>query len=37
MLEKLAEKVRERYLLEHARHDQRGVDETALARLRYER
>lgn len=37
MLEKLGEKARERYLLEHARHDQRGVDETALARLRYER
>lgn len=37
MLEKLGETARERYLLEHARHDQRGVDETALARVRYER
>jgi flagellar export protein FliJ len=37
ILEKLAEKAREYYLLEHSRRDQKRVDETALTRLRYER
>jgi flagellar export protein FliJ len=37
MLEKLAEKAREHYLLEYSRHDQKLVDEIALTRLRYER
>jgi flagellar export protein FliJ len=37
MLEKLGEKAREHYLLEHSRRDQKRVDEIALTRLRYER
>jgi flagellar biosynthesis chaperone FliJ len=37
MLEKLAEKARVQYLLEHSRRDQKLVDDIALTRLRYER
>jgi flagellar export protein FliJ len=37
MLEKLAEKAREHYLLEHSRRDQKLVDALAQTRLRYER